>query len=126
MPLDEGQSLQRIFAPFSTLWSDEERLREEPWNWSVGADTLPPITKQQLDEAILSKNLGAALGWENLPPRLLLELPRSTKLALIDLMHLWEKRPELTRLLASVVCFIPKPGGKGFRPIGLTSLFGGL
>jgi len=126
MPLDEGQSLQRIFAPFSTLWSDEERLREEPWNWSVGADTLPPITEQQLDEAILSKNLGAALGWENLPPRLLLELPRSTKLALIDLMHFWEKRPELTRLLVSVVCFIPKPGGKGFRPIGLTSLFGGL
>ena len=57
--------------------SDIQRLDEEPWRWEVGSQSLPPITLEQLDDAILAKSVGAALGWENVQARLLLKLVKA-------------------------------------------------
>ena len=89
VPLEQEDALQKIVEPFERLWADPERLRDEPWTWDIEGHSLPPIKETDLDDAILAKKLGAALGWENLPPRLLLKVPRKTKLALIDLMQQW-------------------------------------
>ena len=40
---------------------------------------LPPIDECDFERAVLDKSLTSALGWDHIHPRLLLQLPRSTK-----------------------------------------------
>ena len=111
VPVDEGnlpqvgqKALQALLAQWMPLCSDTAKAVCTPQDWNIGADTLPPITLEDLNRVLKESRVDAGLGKERLHPRTILVLSDDCKLRLIDLLHAWEERSFLAmgRTLANV------------------------
>ena len=88
-------------------------------HWEQSTDALINISFVELYQALFAKVTGAGLVWENLHPQGILTLPAWTRKALIDLIHLWEQRPEFSKCLATLIVVTPRPLARGVRTITL-------
>ena len=79
---------------------------------------LPRLTVKDLDRVCKLYSPATGLSWECFNPRWILQLPEEFKVRLLDIIHLFEDKPEVVQMWISVVVFLPKPAG-GVRPIGL-------
>ena len=78
------------------------------------------MDKIRLDRALEKAPPNRGLGWDKFNPRAIRRLPLSYRRALVDILNKWEEDPEMLLALCSFFAFIPKSGGGGVRPIGLT------
>ena len=99
-------------------WSRHLGDAQAPEHWSDGGDTLPKLNLDQLDATLLTFPHSTGLGFDQLHPRSIRMLPRTTRLRMLDLFHAWEEAPQILLILLTTIVFLDKKTG-GARPIGL-------
>eukprot|EP00971_Amphidinium_carterae_P306728 6095709-Amphidinium_carterae.1 len=76
------------------------------------------FTLSELEMVLKGWPKGKATGGDQWSPRSWRYLPAVCRLALLDLIHQWQRMGSLPHQWATVVCLLPKPTG-GTRPIAL-------
>ena len=122
LPAQGQQAIEALLEEWLPRWTEARRLAEDPTQWNVRGQQLPPITLAELDNVLKRYKECTGLGSDQLHPRSLAQLPEEYRIRMIDLFHLWEAQPQALMDFLTKVIFLDKPDG-GVRPICLTCAF---